>query len=154
MSIKGLIDNFLSQKHIAMIGVSSEPNDFSRALMNEFIKHQYKIIPVNPKTTEIDGLPCYARVQEIPTEIDAALVITSKSATENAVRDCHKKGIDLIWLYRSVGSGSVSDEAVEYGKKNSLQIIPGYCPMMFFQNPGFIHKFHRVIMKITGSYPK
>ena len=43
------IEDFLSQKRIAMIGVSRNPKDFSAALFEGLRKRGYEMVPVNPK---------------------------------------------------------------------------------------------------------
>jgi predicted CoA-binding protein len=59
------VEDFLSQKRIAMIGVSRNPKDFSAALFEGLRKRGYEMVPVNPKISEVMDQPCYARVQDI-----------------------------------------------------------------------------------------
>jgi len=40
----------------------------------------YDAVPVNPKPTEIDGVPCYARLQEIQPPVQGALVMVKSEA--------------------------------------------------------------------------
>jgi predicted CoA-binding protein len=80
------IDVFLQQKRVALIGMSRDPRDISRALATEFKKRGYKVLPVNPAMTEVDGARCFARVQQIEPAVAAALLTTSPSVTESVVR--------------------------------------------------------------------
>src|SRR6266496_4146832 len=60
-----IIQDFLGQKRLAVVGVSRQPKDFSLALFRELRKRGYEAVPVNPATEEIDEQPCFARLQAI-----------------------------------------------------------------------------------------
>jgi len=79
MSTIDLIQEFLSCKRIAMVGVSSNQEEFSRTLMDEFIKRGYEISPVHPDADKIAGLDCSRTVAQIKEPPDAALVFTPGS---------------------------------------------------------------------------
>jgi len=65
MTVMERIQDFLGQKRFAIAGVSRRPKDFSRALLREFRERGYDAVPVNPEAREMDGQPCFARLQEI-----------------------------------------------------------------------------------------
>lgn len=149
-----LIQEFLAQKRIAFIGVSRDKNDFSRGLFREFCNRGYDIVPVNPEAADIDGRFCFARVQNVSPPVDGALLMTSPDLTDKVVRDCAEAGIPRVWFYRSVGTGAVSQHAVDFCRANGIDVVPGYCPFMFFPNPPIIHKAHSLVMKLAGTYPE
>ena len=62
---KKQIDDFLSIKNIVLIGVSRNPRDFTRSVFKELKLREYNVIPVNPYTTEIEGIICYPYVNSI-----------------------------------------------------------------------------------------
>src|SRR5690242_127502 len=106
------IQDFLAQKRIAMVGISRAPKDFSVSLFQELIGRGYDIVPVNPKTPNVLGHTCFARVQDIEPPVDGALVMTSCKATPGIVNDCYEAGIRRIWMYRAGGKGAVDENAV------------------------------------------
>lgn len=148
------IEDFLTQKRIAMIGVSREPKHFSVTLFEELCRRGYDVIPVNPNAASIKGHLCFARVQDIQPPVKAALLMTSPDITDAVVQDCHEAGIKQIWMYRAGGNGAVSPEAVAYCEAKGMEVIPGQCPFMFFPGTGGVHRFHGLIRKITGRYPR
>lgn len=152
------IEDFLSQKRIAMVGVSRERKAFSGMLFEELCRRGYDVVPVNPSAAEVLGRPCFVRVQDIQPPVDAALLMTSPTATDTVVRDCAEAGIRRVWMYRAGGpasanQGAVSPAAVEFCRAHDIQVVPGECPFMFLPKPGF-HGIHRFIRKITGHYPR
>lgn len=148
------IEDFLAQKCIAVIGVSRNPNEFSAALFQELQKRGYDMVPVNPKASEVLGLPCFARVQDIQPPVDAALLMTSAKVTDAVIFDCAAAGIPRVWLYSAGNKGAVTEKAVQFCKEHGIQVVPGQCPFMFLPGSGGVHKFHGFIRKITGRYPR
>src|SRR5437763_12800487 len=94
------ISDFLSQRRLAVVGVSHQSKDFSRMLFREFRKRGYDVTAVNPSAREIEGQQCYARVQDVEQPVDAALLMTSPAVTDEVVKDCAAAGIRRVWMYR------------------------------------------------------
>ena len=59
------VRGFLALRRIALIGAARDAKDFSRFLLQEMYKQGYDMVPVNPATKEVEGKPCFARVQDI-----------------------------------------------------------------------------------------
>jgi predicted CoA-binding protein len=148
------IETFLSQNRIAMVGISRERQHISTLLFEEFCRHGYEVLPVNPHASEIMGRRCFARVQDIQPAPDAALLLTPPAVTNSVVRDCAEAGIKRIWMHRGSGQGSVSAEAVEFCRAHGIELVPGQCPFMFLPPVRSVHRFHRFFSKITGHYPR
>jgi len=148
------IDHFLACKRIAMIGLSRDSRDFSAKLFEEFCRHGYDMVPVNPRAREIQGKPCFAHVQEVSPPVEAALLMTPAVVTRAVIHDCIEAGIDLVWMYRSHGHGAVNEPAVQFCLAQGIQVIAGECPFMFLPGSAAIHRFHGFLRKITGRYPQ
>lgn len=148
------IQDFLGQKRIAVVGVSRTQGDFSRTLFREFRERGYEAIPVNPDVSEIEGQPCYARVQDIQPPVDGALLMTSPAITAKVVQDCADAHVNRIWMHRGGGKGAVNDDAVAFCHSHGMSVIPGECPFMFLPNGAWFHQFHGLLKKISGSYPR
>jgi uncharacterized protein len=148
------IREFLSQKRIAIAGVSRRANDFSRMLLREFRDRGYDVVVVNPSATAIDGVPSYARVQDIQPVVENVLLMTPPAATGTVARDCAAAGVKRIWMYRAGGTGAVSAEAVAFCRERGIAVIPGECPMMFLPGGSWVHRAHGWVRKIGGRYPR
>jgi len=147
------IREFLSQRRIAVVGISRNPKELSRMLFRDLEKRGYDVVPVNPAIEEIEGKRCFARVQDVTPPVDAALLMTSPNVTDQVVHECASVGIHHVWMYRGGGEGSVSAEAVSFCKTNGMQVVEGHCPFMFLPNEAWIHRAHGLLMKLTGKYP-
>lgn len=149
-----MIEDFLGQKRIAMVGVSRDPKHFSVALLEELCRRGYDIVPVNPNAPSINGHRSFAHVQDIQPPVKAALLMTSPEITEAVVADCFAAGISQVWMYRAGGKGAVSAKAVAFCREKGMEVIPGQCPFMFLPGAAGVHRFHGFIRKITGRYPR
>lgn len=147
------IREFLSHKRLAVVGVSRNPRGFSRMLYSELRKRGYDVVPVNPGVGDVDGQPCFARVQDVTPPVDGALLMTRPDVTDRVVHDCATAGVKRIWMYQATGRGAVSRTALDFCAQKEISVIPGFCPYMFLPNAGFIHRFHGFVKKLTGSYP-
>jgi len=148
------IKEFLALKRIAMVGVSRDPVSFSAKLFEELCRHGYDVVPVNPNTAGMQGRGCFARVQDIYPAVEGALLMTSPEATEAVVRDCADAGIGRVWMYRAGGKGAVSEKAVAFCREHGINVVPGECPLMFLPDAASFHRFHGLLRKITGRYPR
>lgn len=149
-----MIERFLAQKRIAIVGISRQPKDLSVALFDELCRRGYDVVPVNPNASSIHGHNCVAQVQDILPPVTAALLMTSPEVTEKVVEDCYAAGIKQVWMYRAAGQGAVSPKAMDFCRERGIEVIPGECPFMFLPNAAGIHRFHGFVRKILGRYPR
>jgi len=155
MSRMEQIREFLDQKRFAIVGVSRQPQDLSRNLYREFLSRGYEPMPVNPEAEEMEGKPCFARLQEIQPPVDTVLLMTSPEMTASVVRDCIQTGVRRVWMYRGTQSpGAVSRDAARLCEEHGITVIPGECPFMFLPGTHWFHRFHGFIRRISGSYPQ
>ena len=152
----GKVNDFLSQKRIAVAGVS---RDKSHHPVGNLIYHRlrttgHEVFAVNPYMSTFEGDRCYADVQSIPGGVDGVVIITRPEATERIVRDCLTAGVRRVWMHQSRPSGSsVSNAAVEFCRQHDISVIAGACPMMFGPGVDFGHTCLRLYLKLTGGLP-
>lgn len=148
------IDDFLSQKRLAIVGLSRNTQDFSRSVFREFVRRGYDAVPVTPMASELDGKHCFAKVSEIEPPVDGVLLMTSPQTTEEVVQDCAAAGVTRVWMHRAGGAGAVSQNAVDFCRQHGMAVVAGECPLMFLPNGEWFHRFHGFLKKVTGSYPR
>jgi len=149
-----IIEDFLAQKRIAIVGLSRQPKDFSVMLFEELCRLGYDVVPVNPGAPEVMGRPCFAGVQDIQPPVDGVLLMTSFAATEAVLENCSEAGIRRAWMYSAGSQGAVSSKAVEFWRDRGIQVVPGECPFMFFRitdSTGFTGSFARLPGVIRGG---
>jgi hypothetical protein len=147
------VEDFLALKRIAVVGVSRDPKGFGTILWQEFRQRRYDAVPVNPAAKEIDGQPCFARVQDIKPPVQGVLIMTPAGATDQIVRDCAEAGVKVVWMYGGMAPGAATKSAVAFCKEKGIDVVQGLCPYMFLPDSGAMHAPHRLWKKLTRSYP-
>jgi uncharacterized protein len=153
MSSMAVIQDFLAQKRIAIVGVSHDPKDFSRGLLRTLRQRGYDAFAVNPLLQSVDEQRCYANLGDIAPPVDGVLVMTSPAVTDQVVQECAELRIPRVWMYRAGGKGAVSPQAIEFCEEHGIAVVPGECPYMFFSGEQWFHRLHGFIKRIAGAYP-
>ena len=117
-------------------------------------KAGYEVFAVNPNADEIDDDRCYHDLKSIPGGVDAVVVDTAPGVSAAVVRECAEMGVQRVWLHRSFGTGSVSEEAASLGREHGITVIAGGCPMMFLPGTDIAHRCMRWVLNLTGNLPK
>ena len=142
------INRFLDCKRFAIAGISRNNKKFGNIIYKELKKKAYNIVPVNPNMDTFEGEKCYRTIKELPSDIDALIVVTKPEKTNSIVKEAIDKGIKHIFLQ----NGAQNEEAIKYAEENNINIIYKKCILMF-ANPSGFHKFHTSIIKLFGLYP-
>lgn len=148
-----VIREFLRHKRWAMVGVSRRKLDFSRWLLGQFRRRGYEVVAVNPHTAELDGIPCHPRLSAIQPPPEVVLVLTRRRHSAAIARDAAAAGVGRIWFYAAAGSGAAAPEALAFCREAGIQVVAGYCPMMFLDQTPWLHRAHAAFLKLVGAYP-
>jgi uncharacterized protein len=136
------IERFLGRRRLALVGVSRNPRDFSRALLRELLSRGYDVVPVNPATSEVEGRRCYATVGAVMPAVEWALLMTPPAQGPAAVEDCLLAGVRRIWFHRGIGPGASSPAALRLCAEAGAEVVAGECPYMFLPQAGLAHRVH------------
>jgi len=137
------VAEFLAGKRFAVAGVSRQPQQVANAIYRKLCKSGYEVLPVNPKAAEVEGVRCYPNLASIDGSIDGIVIATHPRNTLEIVQQCGERGVPRVWIHRSFGAGSVSDEAVRECKTRGIQCIVGGCPLMYCEPVDLGHRFFR-----------
>jgi len=96
--IENLIQGFLSQKRIAILGVSDKRETGCNFNYKKFKENGYKVYPVNPHISSFNGETCYPDLKSIPEKSEAVFMLTSPAVTEQIVRECFDLRIKYVWI--------------------------------------------------------
>jgi predicted CoA-binding protein len=152
-----LVQDFLAQKKIAVVGVSDKRETGCNLAYNKFKESGYQVYAVNPRITTFNGATCYPDLGSIPDRPDAVFILANPGVTDQIVQQCVDLGIKHVWMHCMMGTKpglaagmtSVSQEAVEKCKANGIAVIPGSCPNQFLK-PDFGHAMMRGMWRLFG----
>ncbi|RPI94643.1 MAG: CoA-binding protein [Chloroflexi bacterium] len=155
--LDNLVQDFLAQKKVAVVGVSDKRETGCNDSYRKFKANGYQVYAVNPRISTYDGQTCYADLKSIPEKVDAVFILASPKVTEQIVQQCVDLGVKHVWMHCMMGTKpglaagmtSVSQSAVEMCKANGIEVIPGACPNQFLQ-ADFGHAMMRKMWQLFG----
>jgi len=157
--IEPLVQDFLAQKKIAVVGVSDKRETGCNLAYRKFKEAGYTVSAVNPRITIFEGDPCYPDLKSIPEKPEAVFILTNPKITEQVVQQCADLGIQRVWMHCLMGTKpglaanmtSVSQNAVRMCRENGITVIPGACPNQFLK-PDFGHSLMRMLFRTLGFH--
>jgi predicted CoA-binding protein len=108
---------------IAMVGASSNAEKASHGIMQKLQREGYRVIPVNPRETEILGERSYAALVDVPERIDIVDVFRRAEDTPAIADEAVTIGAKALWLQ----SGIVSEDAAARATKGGLVVVMDAC---------------------------
>ena len=149
--MKKSIQAFIDDKMLAVVGASPNKENFGKYLIQELVKKGYSPIPVNPKYDEVEGIKTVATIKDLPPEVENVIIATPPSLSNEIAEQSTGTHVKRVWLIRGVGKGSFTEEAQMKYIENGIEVVYGFCPMMFLGEG--MHKFHFWLRKRFGKIP-
>lgn len=144
------IEDFLSSKRLAVVGVSRSGKKFGNSAMKELRSKGFMVYPVNSKADKIDGEKCYHSLNVLPEKVDGAVIVVPPDEAGKVVRDAAAAGIHKVWFQL----GSQSKDSIRFCEENGMSAVHGECILMFTEPVNGFHKFHKTVKKVFGGLPK
>jgi predicted CoA-binding protein len=124
MSTIAQLRHILKNSHtIAIVGLSADwwrPSYFAAKYMQE---HGYRIIPVNPKYTEVLGEKCYPTLEAIPEPVDIVDVFRKSEDCAPIAKQAVAIGAKTLWLQLGVEN----TEAQQIAEAAGLAVVMNRC---------------------------
>ena len=100
---------------IAMVGASSNPEKASFGIMQKLQKAGYRVIPVNPRETEILDERSYPSLVDVPERIDIVDVFRRAEDAPGIADEAATIGAKVLWLQSGISSEEAADRAARGG---------------------------------------
>lgn len=107
------------RKVVAVVGASSDRSKFGNKALRAFQAEGHAVIPINPHEKEVEGIPTYASVLDVPGAIDMATVYVQPHVGLQLLREFEQKQIPEIWI----NPGAESDELLADARRRKLNVI-------------------------------
>jgi acyl-CoA synthetase (NDP forming)/ribosomal protein S18 acetylase RimI-like enzyme len=89
------ISTFFHPSSVAVIGASRRQDSIGQALLRNLLLGDFtgRAYVVNNSSSAVSGMPAYSSVNEIPDDVDVAVVAVPAEAVQDVVLDCAAKGV-------------------------------------------------------------
>ena len=134
MRIDGM-DAIFAPRSVAVIGASSDPKRIGGRPVDFLRRHGFQgtILPINPKTSKVQGLTAYPSITEAPTAPDLAVIALPARLAVQAVEDCAARGVRGAVIFSS-GFSEVNDEGaalqarmVDIARESGMRLVGPNC---------------------------
>ena len=112
-----------SARTIAVVGLSDNELRASYFVGYYLKRHGYRVIPVNPRGTQILGETCYASLLDVPEPVDVVDVFRTPDALPGIAREAAAIQAGALWCQ----FGVVNEEAARIAEDGGVPVIMDRC---------------------------
>jgi uncharacterized protein len=108
---------------IAIVGLSNSELRASYFVGYYLRRHGYRVIPVNPRESEILGETCYPSLQDVPVPLDIVNVFRAPDALPGIARDAVAIGAGALWCQ----FGVINADGARIAEDGGVTVIMDRC---------------------------
>jgi predicted CoA-binding protein len=106
------IGEILKRHHtIGVVGLSSDPGRPSFGVTQYMQSAGYRIIPVNPNEREVLGEKSYARLEDVPDQIELVDIFRRPEEVPPAVEAAIRIGAKVVWMQLGIEHQAAAEKA-------------------------------------------
>jgi len=102
---------------VAIIGASADRNKFGNKAVRAFLQKGWTVYPVNPKEAQIEGLPAFKNIRDVPLRPNVISVYLPPTVLLQILPDIAARGCEELWLNPGTESDAALAEAAGLGLK-------------------------------------
>jgi len=120
LTIQRVIHN---AKTVAIVGLSKNPLRASHFVGFYLRRHGYRVIPVNPRESEVLGEKSFGSLADVPIRVDIVNVFRAPDAVAGVAREAVSIGASTLWCQFSV----ISQEGARVAEAGGLSVVMDRC---------------------------
>ena len=137
----------LTAKTIAIVGLSANQLRASYFVGFYLQRHGYRVIPVNPRETEILGEKSFASLRDVPVPVDIVDVFRAPAALPGIATDAVAIGAKCLWCQ----FGVINEEGARIAERGGLDVVMDRCTKVeHARYAGRMHWFGLNTQRITS----
>ena len=104
----------------AVVGASRDRSKFGNISVRAHLQQGYEVFPVNPHADEVEGLPAFRSLADVPVEsLDRVTVYLPPHLTLELLDEIHEIAPTEVWL----NPGSVDEDVRARAEQLGIKII-------------------------------
>jgi acyl-CoA synthetase (NDP forming)/RimJ/RimL family protein N-acetyltransferase len=114
------IERFFNARSVAVVGASRRQDTIGQGMIRNLVLGDFAgaVYAVNPQAEAVSGLPAYKTVQDIPGEVDLAVIAVPAESVPEVVLDCAAKGVHGLVVISS-GFAEIGEE----GRRRQRRLV-------------------------------
>jgi acyl-CoA synthetase (NDP forming) len=137
------LDSLLRPASVAVIGASSDPTRIGGRPIQYMLSQGFRgeILPVNPNRAEIQGLPAYPSIADLPSAPDTAIIAVPTRLAIEAVGELAARGVKSAIVFtagfaETDDAGAAAQEAL-IAAASGMRLLGPNCLGLFNARVGF-----------------
>ena len=114
------------ETRIAVVGASNHPEKYGNVIVRNLAAKGYTVLPVNPRETEIAGLPAFPNLESVPLPVHIVTVVTPPGVTKGILEEAARLGLPAVWLQ----DGSYDDDTLAAAAGAPFRTVHEACIMV------------------------
>lgn len=122
------IETLLNQPDttVAVVGATDNPMKYGYVIYRDLKRKGYRVFPVNPNRTEVDGDPAYPSLAELPERPTIVNIVVPPPVTIRILKKALELGLDNLWLQ----PGAESPETLAFLQEHDFNYLANACIMV------------------------
>ncbi|MCV2488111.1 bifunctional GNAT family N-acetyltransferase/acetate--CoA ligase family protein [Geodermatophilus sp. YIM 151500] len=137
------IARLLTPASVAVVGASNDPGKLGNAVLRHLLDYGFAgpVYPVNPTARHVRGVPAYAGIEDIPDDVDLAVVAVPADEVAAVVEACRRKRVrGLVVISGGFGETGPEGRAVERrlvasARASGMRVVGPNCLGMVTTDP-------------------
>ncbi|MGO9897466.1 MAG: CoA-binding protein [Bryobacteraceae bacterium] len=121
--MSGLADNLRAAKTIAVVGLSGRRYRPSHGVAEYLQRAGYRVIPVNPRETEVLGEKAYPDLASVPLPVDIVDIFRRPEYVPEIVEEAIRIGAKMVWMQEGV----IHEDAAQSALAAGLEVAMDRC---------------------------
>jgi predicted CoA-binding protein len=113
------IESFLDVGSFAVVGASANRGKYGNKVLRCYAQHGYPVVGVNPRASEVEGLPCYASLLDVPGAPCAVSIVAPPAFAKQIVSDAVASSVRHLWFQ----AGSEDAAAIATAEASGIEVI-------------------------------
>ena len=93
-----LEEMMLEKKVWAVVGANTDPEKYGNMIFRKLLRRGYRVFPVNPNYSEIEGQTCYKDLSSLPEKPEVIDMVVSPKRGRPILEEAARLDIKNIWF--------------------------------------------------------
>lgn len=111
---------------IAVVGATDNPSKYGSVIYQDLKRKGFKVYPVNPGRSSVDGDQAFARLADLPEKPTIVNFVIPPEVTIDILRQCLDLDLMSVW----VQPGAESPEVLAFLQENGFNYLANACIMV------------------------
>jgi predicted CoA-binding protein len=98
MNEQDRIRRFLDGRSFAVVGASNDRSKYGNKVLRAYLQGGRKVVAVNPKESQIEGVPSYPDLDCLAEPVDGVSIVTSPAVSGKILQQAAQAKIRNVWL--------------------------------------------------------